>query len=109
MLIATRKLKVLRSDREIDVEVRLFKPIKDDNTWICNYEIDWPGGIKKRHGAGADGIQAIFIAMQMIGISLYTSDHHRNGELAWVTQGGGYGFPVTSSVRDLLVGDDLAL
>jgi hypothetical protein len=37
---------------------------------------------------------------------LYASDYHENGQLMWTDEGLGYGFPVASTLRDLLVGDD---
>jgi hypothetical protein len=106
MIIATRQLKVRTSSGDTNVEIRLFKPTNEDGMWVCNYEIDWPGGTKKSFAAGADAIQAIFLALQKVGIQLYTSDYHRSGGLYWSGSGGGYGFPVGSSLRDLLVGDD---
>ena len=56
--------------------------------------------------AGMDSIQAIFIAMQMIGSEIYTSSAHESGMLSFYAPGRGYGFPVPVSLRDLLVGDD---
>ena len=106
MLIAVRMLKVRTAAGDTDLEIRLFKPIEERGMWVCRYEIDWPEGSKKNWGAGADGIQALLLALQKIGIELYTSAYHENGELSWGPQGKGYGFPVTKNVRDLLIGDD---
>jgi hypothetical protein len=88
------------------MEVRLFKPTNEDGMWVCNYEIDWPGVTKRSFAAGAVAIQAILLALKKIGIQLYTSDYHRSGALYWNGSGGGYGFPITSNLRDLLTGDD---
>jgi hypothetical protein len=109
MLIATRQLKVHGPNKDVDVEIRLFKPVRDGDGWICNYEVDWPTGCKKSYGAGVDAIQAILLSLQKIGIELYTSNYHENDTLRWVDQGGGYGFPVPKTVRHLLVGHDLSL
>jgi hypothetical protein len=109
MLIAVRKLKARTESQEVSVEVRLFKPTNDEGMWICNYEIEWPTRIKKSSGAGADAIQAILIALQKIGIEIYTSPYHENGELSWFLPGRGYGFPLSANVRDLLIGDDKML
>src|SRR4051812_17329392 len=106
MPIAVRRLKVRTENRDIDVEVRLFEPVDENGMWVCSYEIDWPTGTKKSSGAGVDGIQAIILALQKIGIELYTSSFHENGELIWEKPGRGYGFPVPNTVRDLLVADD---
>lgn len=109
MQIAARKLKVRMSDRDVDMEVRLFAPVKEDTAWTCPYEIDWPTGAKSSSAAGLDAIQAIFLAFQKIGIELYVSSYHQNGELLFDFPGRGYGFPVPYNARDLLVGDDLTL
>ena len=106
MLIATRHLVVRTDGREVTMEIRLFKPELDGEASSCRYEIDWPSGTKSSRAAGVDDIQAILLTLQKIGIELYTSAYHKNGELEWLTAGSGYGFPVTSNVRDLLVGED---
>src|ERR1700730_2905182 len=100
MLIAVRQLTVHTSDQNVGVEIRLFKPVNDDRSWICNYEIDWPTGTKKSYGAGLDAIQAILLTLQKIGIELYTSEYHENGTLYWLDRGDGYGFPVPRTVRE---------
>lgn len=109
MLIASRQLKIHHPGKDVDVEIRLFKPTHEDGSWTCNYEIDWPTGIRKSYGSGVDAIQAMLLALQKIGIELYTSEYHENGTLYWFDRGDGYGFPVPRNVRDLLVGDDLFL
>jgi hypothetical protein len=55
---------------------------------------------------GVDDVQAIAIALQMIGAFLYASDHHASGKLVWLEAGKGYGFPVPNNLRDMLIGDD---
>jgi hypothetical protein len=55
---------------------------------------------------GADSVQALLIALQMIGTNIYTSSYHESGDLFWGAAGKGYGFPVSANMRGLLVGDD---
>jgi hypothetical protein len=55
---------------------------------------------------GADSVQAILLAFQMIGAEVYTSDHHKSGRLMFHEPGQGYRFPVAASIRDLLIGND---
>ena len=43
----------------------------------------------------------------MIGAEIYSSNYHKAGKLFWDKPGNGYGFPVASSLRDLLQGDDI--
>ena len=52
-------------------------------------------------------MQALLHALQMIGVITYTSAHHKSGKLMWYEAGTGYGFPVTTNCRDLLIGDDV--
>ncbi len=51
-------------------------------------------------------MQALVLTLGMIGANLYASDEHKEGRLGWSKIGAGYGFPVMSTMRDLLVGDD---
>jgi hypothetical protein len=60
----------------------------------------------KRWGGGVDAVQALLIAMRMIGAQLCTSDAHESGQLSCPGSRGGFGFPVSLTLRDLLVGDD---
>jgi len=109
MLIASRLLKIRSGHGDTSVAVRLFSPERDDGGWRCRYEIDWPNGKKSGAAAGVDSLQALVIALQKIGIEVYTSDHHKNGKLSWDRPGHGYGFPVAAIVRDVLQGDDKQL
>jgi hypothetical protein len=109
MVIATRRLKLQLPTKEIDVFVRIFMPEAENGAVRCAYDIDWPNGKKSGATVGVDSIQAIFLALKMIGIDVYTSDYHRQGQLAWFEANQGYGFPVTKNLRDLLVGADLDL
>lgn len=109
--IASRTLRVIEAETERPVVVRLFAPEQDEDggAWKCAYEIGWPERLRAFRSYGADAFQAIDCAMRMIGAEFYTSDHHKAGTLVLDAQGGGYRFPVPSTVRDLLEGDDVAL
>ncbi len=109
MLIAQRRLVVSSPSGDQDVPVRLFRPEQNDGAWICRYEIDWPNEKWSRFAAGADSVQALILALQKIGIEIYTSSYHQSGSLRWLERQSGYGFPVPSNVRDLLSGDDTKL
>jgi len=106
MIIAARSLKLRQGSNEIAVPVRIFAPQDDDNQWSCAYEIDWPEGTRKSAGHGADSVQALLLALEMIGSEIYTSDYHKSGCLFFEAVGCGYGFPVPTNLRDLLDGDD---
>ena len=73
---------------------------------MCEYEIDWPEGTRKFAAHGVDSVQAIELALKMIGAEIYASDYHKSKMLRWEKPGQGYGFPVARTLRDLLEGDD---
>jgi hypothetical protein len=106
MIVATRVLKLRRGPSEIPVPVRIFAPEQREVDWACRFEIGWPDEPFELEAMGVDAVQAIELALRMIGACIYTSDHHASGNLMWDAPGKGYGFPVTNSIRDLLVGDD---
>ncbi len=83
-----------------------YAPEEAGTVWTCCYEIGWPDGTRKMAATGFDALQAVHLAMQMIGAELYTSSYHEQGQLRWGEPGEGYGFPVAASIRDLLIGDD---
>lgn len=105
-MIAERLLKLSDRGGTVDVSVRIFAPEQEARSWSCRYEILWPDGKRTANAHGVDSTQALLVALQMIGAELYTSDHHKAGRLMFDEPGRGYGFPVTQSLRDLLVGED---
>jgi hypothetical protein len=106
VVIATRVLTLHGPDGDVAVPVRLFAPEPDKESWVCQFEIGWPGGVLAQAGYGVDAVQAIELTMRMIGALLYASDHHESGALMWDEPAQGYGFPVPNGIRDLLMGYD---
>lgn len=107
MIIATRSLTLKMETGEVEVPIRIFAPQKSQNgSWTCRYEIGWPEGQWAMDAAGFDAPQALVIALKMIGSEIYASNYHKAGRLWWDRLGGGYGFPISPSLRDLLEGDD---
>ena len=107
MLIAGRTFEFSDGKIRHAVEVRIFKPERvDDHEWKCEYEIGWPDATRRFAGHGIDSVQALNIALQMVGTEIYTSTYHRAGKLHYHKLPGGYGFPVAANCRDLLEGDD---
>lgn len=105
--IATRLLRVVEDGRSTEVPARLYAPVQDGpRSWFAWFEIDWPDGLKGMRICGVDSMQALILALQMIGTHLCTSGYHEDGVLAWEAPGQDYGFPVPSGLRDMLVGDD---
>lgn len=106
MIIATRSLILRTENRDVEIPVNIHAPERAKVDWICRFEIQWPERRAERWGVGSDAVQALLIALQMIGAEIYASRHHELGRLAWLAPGRGYGFPVTQTMRDLLTGDD---
>lgn len=107
MVIASRVLTLRRGANDTKIPIRIFAPFNEKpGVWGCRYEIDWPDENRAVTAWGFDAVQALFIAMQMIGTEIYTSNYHKAGALFLDAPGKGYGFPVSLSLRDLLQGDD---
>src|SRR4051794_9829116 len=106
MIVATRDLVLHNQARVINIPIRIHAPEKAKVDWICRFEIGWPEGKVERWGTGADAVQALLFAMQMIGAEVYASFQHTSGRLEWLEAGRGYGFPVPDNIRNLLIGDD---
>lgn len=108
MPILTHTLFLETETDETVVGIRIDGPERQDRAWVCRYEIDWPEGTRTFHAVGRDALQALVLALQMIGAEIHTSAYHREGRLRAYDGEAGYGFPVPASLRDLLVGADVA-
>ena len=106
MLIITHTLFLQTEDEEIAFLVHIDKPVQRDKAWSCRYQINWPEGARIFEAIGVDALQALVLALQMIGAEIYSSAYHREGRLRAYQNEKGYGFPVAASLRDLLVGVD---
>lgn len=106
MLIAERSLKIKSSTDDVEVPISIYLPREIDGAWLCKFTIEWPDGDIQMDASGSDSVQAIELALKMIGAFLYASDHHAAGKLMWLEPAQGYGFPVTNYLRDMLIGED---
>lgn len=92
-IIAVRELDLHGGGK---VTVTIGKPEKfpDAEDYYCSYQII---GIKRssvRYAGGVDAVQALELALKMIGADLYTSDEARAGALSWKgNDEGDLGFP----------------
>jgi len=105
-MVGNRILVVETDDGPKEVEIRLMAPEPWGNAWRCSYTIGWPEGVRESRTGGGDAIQALHLALQMIGADLYFSRYHDEGRLYWSKPGEGYGFPVSKNMREDLVGYD---
>jgi hypothetical protein len=108
-IMASRMLTMQVDGDEVEVPVSIYLPIDKHDHWSCDYEIGWPDRRRRGKANGIDAVQALLIAMQMVGIELYTSEAHKSGNLKLDEPGGGYGFPLSYGVRDLYEGRDKLL
>lgn len=107
MIIATRMLKLQAKGTILDIPVSILLPVLEaTHAWKCDYEIAWPDGLSRKSTYGVDSMQSLVLALQMIGAELHSSKAHEKDSLFWDKPGNGYGFPVVSSLRDLLVGEN---
>jgi hypothetical protein len=106
-IIARRTLQIRSAGGVASFEARVMQPRRAKSIpYVCPIEIDWPGEPWHGEAYGVDEIQALVMALQMIGARLYTSSYHQSGHLVWTEQSKGYGFPVPRNLRDMLVGED---
>jgi hypothetical protein len=108
-IVASRTLTMEVDARDVEVPVSIYLPIDKHDHWSCDYEIGWPNRRRRGKANGIDAVQTLLIAMQMVGIELYTSEAHKTGRLKLDEPGGGYGFPLSYGVRDLYEGRDKQL
>ena len=108
MLVATRELKFQTEvGKEVSILVSLFSPVQNDGLGMPVFN---PMARRSRaqDDLGINSAQALVLAIQSVGNSLYLSDYHKTGRLRWENPQDGYGFPVTNTIRDLLIGSDKA-
>ncbi len=102
-VIATRELDIADSRAKVIVGIGAPKKFPDSSDYYCPYEIRGLGNDKIRYAGGIDGIQALLLALQMVGAELYTSEEGKAGTLIWVGQHD-LGFPVPDSISDMIPG-----
>lgn len=98
--IATRSLK-LAGETPSEVTVSIKRPAPDDGPYKCEYQIVGIGGGNVQYAMGEDSMQALVLALQMIGADLYTSEAAKEGRLTWYGSRN-LGFPVSDIIADLV-------
>ena len=109
--IAVRQFSLVENGQRSDVTVRVFQPEPDPDgpDYRCEFQIEWPSGIKQRHAFGVDAIQALILSLDLLGAYINTSQAVKEGKLVWLEPGGGFGLPVPRNIEDILQGDDRQL
>lgn len=101
-----RVLRLRNGPGYADVVVSIFWPEQRENSWFSDWTISWPDRERKGSAGGADAIQALLVALNIVGTELHCSAEHQAGRLNWADDWSGYGFPVPNGMRDALTGDD---
>ena len=109
--IAVRHYDLAENGQRSDVTVRIFQPEPDPDGphYRCKVQIEWPSDIKQLFAYGVDAIQALILALNLLGTYINTSQAVKEGRLVWLKPGGGFGLPVPRNVEDILQGDDRQL
>ncbi len=105
-MIGVRTLTLSTPSGDRDIRVSVDAPVGSGRDWSCVYEIAWPSGARRKQAHGVDALQALCLALQLVGTDLYSSNEHGEGRLRWEKAGDGYGFPVPRNLRDMLGGLD---
>lgn len=84
-IIAERQLEGREKNDVRRVTVKIGKPfadLEDHSCWYCPYSIEWSDDRRVFYGAGVDSLQALRIAISMVGTELATSFAHLS--LTWM-------------------------
>lgn len=103
-VVAMREL-VLKDkdgDQPVTVRIGMPQPFDDGHDYYCPFEINGIGETTVQRAGGVDAVQALQLAMTMIGITLYASEEAAAGQLRWLDEYGDLGFPVQEGAEDLL-------
>jgi hypothetical protein len=97
--IATRMLDL--DGKQVTVVIGKPEKFPEGEDYYCPYQIVGMGDGQVRYAGGIDAVQALQLALQMIGVDLYTSQDARSGRLSWhAGSPGELGFPVPDSMRN---------
>lgn len=98
--IATRALEA--GGKKVTVVIGKPERFPDAEDYYCPYQIVGIGSERVRYAGGVDAVQALQLALKMIGADLYTSPEAETKQLSW-TGGdlGDLGFPVPDALQDL--------
>ena len=101
--IAMRSL-TLAGETPREVTVGIKRPVPDNGPYKCEYQIVGIGSGKVRYAVGVDSMQALVLALKIIGADLYSSEAAKEGRLSWFGSPN-LGFPVPDVIADLVPKD----
>jgi hypothetical protein len=86
--IASRQLELAGAQRRF-VRVRFDRPRRSPpRAWVCAFEIAGLGGRKRYRAFGADGVQALLLAIELARLTLKNGGVRIHG--AWADESGGF-------------------
>lgn len=105
VVIARREL-ALDGDKTVTVEIGKPEEFPGGGGYYCPFKISGMLGDKVRHAGGVDEVQALHLALQMIGAVLSASDEAKDGVLRWVgnPEDPACGFPLSDKARRFMEG-----
>ena len=103
LVIAEREL-TLDADQKVQVLIGKPERSPDGVDWYCPQQIVGIRSGSVRYAMGVDPVQALVLALCMVGAELYASAEYEAGRLSWDCGAvkGDLGFPVTENIRDAL-------
>lgn len=104
--VIAERLLSLDGTQNVRVLIGTPKQQTGDDNWYCPYQTDGIGSGRVGISYGVDPIQALVLALSMVGAELYCSKEYEAGRLSWDCGAvkGDLGFPVPESIRDVLPG-----
>ncbi len=102
IIIAKREL-LLADGKRVFVLIGRPEKFPDSDDYYCPFQITGIGNEKIKCVGGIDSIQALLLALNMVGIDLYTSSGAKAGYLRWVAgEKGELGFPLPDILSDFI-------
>jgi hypothetical protein len=101
-VIASRQFTL---DKAQSVTVVIGKPLQcGDIDWYCPYQKIGIGSGRVMRAQGVDAVQALVLALTMLGAELYCSKEYEAGRLSWDGGAvkGDLGIPVPPNIQDLV-------
>jgi len=92
--------RTLKLDQDKEVHVDLFEPeLEPDGDYICRYTVSGLSKPLSGDSMGIDAIQALHIALQLIGNRLYSMEEFKSKRLTWEgsVDSSDLGFPTSNS------------
>ena len=102
-IFAYRDLLVSGSDKRVRVSIGKPEQFPDETDYYCPYQITGLGRQRVSYAGGIDGVQALILALEIIGAKLYTSKEAKGRLLSWEGATNGIlGFSVPANLADIV-------